>query len=79
MPPPRTVQNAQLTRPPLTHNFRAILGQSAAVSVGSQLTAPTAVLPFICIALGGSPIAAVMIFPVCSLAVVIGNLSAPAA
>lgn len=67
--------------PPLPHarNFRAVLGQSAAVSVGSQLTAPTAVLPFICIALGGSPIAAFMIFPVYSLAVVVGNLSAPAA
>ncbi len=64
---------------PHTRNFRAILGQSAAVSVGSQLTAPTAVLPFVCIANGGSPIAAFLIFPVYSLAVVIGNLSAPAA
>lgn len=54
---------------PLPHarNFRVVLGQSAAVSVGSQLTAPTAVLPFICIALGGSPIAAFMIFPVYSV------------
>lgn len=46
---------------PRARNYRALLGQASAVSLANQLTATAVVLPYICIAVGGSPLIAAML------------------
>ncbi len=54
-----------------------MLAQSSAVSLANQLTATAVVLPFICIAVGGSPLAASLIYPAATLTYLVGTLVAP--
>lgn len=62
---------------PRTRNYRALLGQASAVSLANQLTATAVVLPYICIAVGGSPLIAAMLYPIGTFCALLGTLSAP--
>ncbi|WP_395727524.1 hypothetical protein [Nakamurella sp.] len=62
---------------PRTRNYRALLGQASAVSLANQLSATAVVLPYIGIAVGGSPLVAALLYPIGTFAALQGTLSAP--
>ena len=79
--PPRPTGSGRPGTPtpsiPPPRNFRAMLGQATAVSLANQLTATTVVLPYICIAVGGSPLVAALLYPIGTFTSLLGTLSAP--
>ena len=58
-------------------NFVAAATESVSFAVANQLTAVAVVLPFICIAFGGSAFAAALIFPTYTAANLLGVILAP--
>jgi hypothetical protein len=80
---PASVLPVQQRRPTATplpahrRNFRFLAGEGIASNLSYQLTAAGVVLPFICIALGGSPLLAAMILPFNTMAGIVGTALAP--
>lgn len=58
-------------------NFIAAATESVSFSVANHLTAAGVVLPFICVAFGGSAFAAALIFPIYTAANLVGAVVAP--
>lgn len=58
-------------------NFVALTTESIAYALASQLTAAAVVLPFVCIAFGGTPFAAALIYPVYTATGLLGAIYAP--
>jgi hypothetical protein len=63
--------------PPRHRPFRAVATESVANNLAGQLTAAAVVLPFIAVALGGPLLAATLIYPVYTLANLIGVVVTP--
>lgn len=66
-----------VSAPSTRRNFLAAATESVSFAVANQLTAVAVVLPFICIAFGGSPFAAALIFPTYTAANLLGVILAP--
>ncbi|MFE5670470.1 hypothetical protein ACFQ58_02565 [Agromyces sp. NPDC056523] len=66
-----------VSAPSTRRNFVAAAAESVSFAVANQLTAVAVVLPFICIAFGGSPFAAALIFPTYTAANLFGVVMAP--
>jgi len=58
-------------------NFIAAATESVSFGVANHLTAAAVVLPFICVAFGGSAFAAALIFPIFTAATLLGAVMAP--
>jgi MFS family permease len=58
-------------------NFWAATTESITFALANQLTAASVVLPFVCIAFGGTPFAAALIYPVYIAANLLGTVIAP--
>ncbi len=58
-------------------NFVAAAAESVSFGVANHLTAAAVVLPFICVAFGGSAFAAALIFPAFTAATLLGAVVAP--
>jgi len=66
-----------VSAPTTRRNFVAAATESVSFAVANQLTAVAVVLPFICVAFGGSAFAAALIFPTYTAANLLGVILAP--
>ena len=66
-----------VSAPTTRRNFVASATESVSFAVANQLTAVAVVLPFICVAFGGSAFAAALIFPTYTAANLLGVVLAP--
>ena len=66
-----------MSAPAGRRNFIAAAAESVSFAVANHLTAAAVVLPFICLAFGGSAFAAALIFPIYTAANLLGVVVAP--
>ena len=66
-----------MSAPAARRNFTAAATESVSFAVATHLTAAAVVLPFICVAFGGSAFAAALIFPTYIAANLLGVVVAP--